>query len=57
MSITSAKFRRPVTPGDQVFFEVKLVHKKMNAFTFDAKAIVLGKVVAEAELQAALVDR
>jgi UDP-3-O-[3-hydroxymyristoyl] N-acetylglucosamine deacetylase/3-hydroxyacyl-[acyl-carrier-protein] dehydratase len=24
MSITHAKFRRPVTPGDQVFFEVKL---------------------------------
>lgn len=57
MSITSAKFRRPVLPGDQVFFEVKLVNKKMNAFTFEAKAIVLGKVVAESELQAALVDR
>ncbi len=57
MSITHAKFRRPVTPGDQVFFEVKLIHKKMNAFSFDAKAIVLGKVVAEAELQAALVEK
>lgn len=57
MSIAHAKFRRPVTPGDQVFFEVKLANKKLNAYTFEAKAIVLGKVVAEAELQAALVDK
>lgn len=56
-TINNAKFRRPVLPGDQLVFEVKLASKKFNIFQFEAKAYVLGKLVAEAELQASLVDK
>jgi UDP-3-O-[3-hydroxymyristoyl] N-acetylglucosamine deacetylase/3-hydroxyacyl-[acyl-carrier-protein] dehydratase len=56
-TINNAKFRRPVLPGDQLVFEVRLASKKFNIFQFDAKAYVLGKLVAEAELQASLVDK
>ncbi len=56
-TINNAKFRRPVVPGDQLVFEVKLASKKFSIFQFEAKAYVLGKLVAEAELQASLVDK
>lgn len=56
-TINNAKFRKPVVPGDQLVFEVSLTSKKFNIFAFKAKAFVLGNLVAEAELQAALVDK
>ncbi|GAB5466781.1 MAG: bifunctional UDP-3-O-[3-hydroxymyristoyl] N-acetylglucosamine deacetylase/3-hydroxyacyl-ACP dehydratase [Candidatus Kapaibacteriales bacterium] len=57
MGINNAKFRKPVVPGDQIIFEVKLVGKRFSTFTFEAKALVAGVVVAQADLQAALVDK
>lgn len=57
MSIDKAKFRQPVIPGDQLVFEVKQTAKKFNAYTFEGKAYVNGKLVAEAELKAALVNK
>ncbi len=57
MGIKNAKFRRPVVPGDQMVMEVKLVYKRFNTFTFNGKAMVGGQIVAEAEFQAAVVDR
>jgi len=57
MGINNAKFRKPVTPGDQLVFEVQMVGKRFNTFSFKAKAMVGGSVVAEADLQAALVDK
>ena len=57
MGINNAKFRKPVTPGDQVFFDVKMLRQRKNTFQMEAKALVLGEVVAEAELMAAIVDK
>ncbi len=57
MGINNAKFRKPVTPGDQVFFEVKMLRQRRNTFQMEAKALVMGEVVAEAELMAAVVDK
>jgi UDP-3-O-[3-hydroxymyristoyl] N-acetylglucosamine deacetylase/3-hydroxyacyl-[acyl-carrier-protein] dehydratase len=57
MGIKNAKFRKPVFPGDQLIMEVKLISKRMNAFLFEGKAMVDGQIVAEAEFQAALVDK
>jgi UDP-3-O-[3-hydroxymyristoyl] N-acetylglucosamine deacetylase / 3-hydroxyacyl-[acyl-carrier-protein] dehydratase len=57
MGINNAKFRKPVTPGDQVFFDVRMIRQRMNTFSMEAKALVMGEVVAEAELMAAVVDR
>lgn len=57
MGVKYAKFRKPVIPGDQLVMEVKLIAKKFNTFTFECKAFVDGVLVAESEIQAALVDR
>ncbi len=56
MSINNAKFRKPVVPGDQLIMKLKLVQKKLGAFKFEATAHVDGAIVAQAELQAALVE-
>jgi len=57
LGIKSAKFRRQVIPGDQLIMDVKMTGKKFNTYTFSATATVNGQVAAEAEIQAALVDR
>lgn len=56
-SINNARFRKPVIPGDQLVMELKLTAKKMNIFVFHGTAYVNGQVVAEADLQAALVNK
>jgi len=55
-SIDRAKFRRPVGPGDTVHFHVKLAAKRMPIFKFSCEAKVDGKLVAEAEIGASLID-
>lgn len=57
MGIDKAKFRKPVVPGDQLIMQVQLIGKKFNTYRFHGIATVNGQIVAEAELQAALVDR
>ncbi len=57
IGMNNVKFRKPVTPGDQVFFDVTMLRQRMNTFTMAAKALVGGELVAEAELMAAIVDR
>lgn len=56
-AINNAKFKRPVVPGDQLVLDVKLVKSKFGIFNFTATAWVDQQVVAEAELQAAVIDR
>jgi len=57
MSIDGAKFRRPVTPGDQLRFVVRLLKLKNRISKMRAEAFVDGQLVAEAELMATVVDR
>jgi beta-hydroxyacyl-ACP dehydratase FabZ len=57
MSIDKAKFRKPVTPGDQVRFELNVAKMRSTILSLKAKALVEGAVVAEAELMAMIVDR
>jgi UDP-3-O-[3-hydroxymyristoyl] N-acetylglucosamine deacetylase/3-hydroxyacyl-[acyl-carrier-protein] dehydratase len=57
MAIDKAKFRKPVTPGDQLLFEVKLIRNRGKSFQLAGQAFVDGQLVAEAELMAAIVDR
>ena len=57
MAINNAKFRKPVTPGDQVVFELKMVTKKTKICQMDGKAFVNGTLVAEAEMLASIIDR
>jgi 3-hydroxymyristoyl/3-hydroxydecanoyl-(acyl carrier protein) dehydratase len=57
MGINNAKFRKPVVPGDQLILDVTLVGKRFNTIAFHATAYVGDHLVAEADLQAAVVDK
>jgi 3-hydroxyacyl-[acyl-carrier-protein] dehydratase len=57
MSIDKAKFRSPVTPGDQLIYHISVMKHKGAVWQFEAKALVDGKVVAQAELKAMIVDK
>jgi UDP-3-O-[3-hydroxymyristoyl] N-acetylglucosamine deacetylase/3-hydroxyacyl-[acyl-carrier-protein] dehydratase len=57
MAINNAKFRKPVTPGDQIVFELKMVTRKTKLCQMDGKAYVGGNLVAEAEMLASIIDR
>jgi UDP-3-O-[3-hydroxymyristoyl] N-acetylglucosamine deacetylase / 3-hydroxyacyl-[acyl-carrier-protein] dehydratase len=57
MAIDKAKFRKPVTPGDQLIFEVKLLRNRGKSFQLAGKAFVDNQLVAEAEFMAAIVDK
>jgi UDP-3-O-[3-hydroxymyristoyl] N-acetylglucosamine deacetylase / 3-hydroxyacyl-[acyl-carrier-protein] dehydratase len=57
MAIDKAKFRKPVIPGDQLIFEVKLLRNRGKSFQFAGQAFVDNQLVAEAEMMAAVVDK
>ncbi len=57
MSIDKAKFRAPVTPGDQLVYKIDVIKNKGAVWQLDAKAYVDDKVVAQAELKAMIVDK
>jgi 3-hydroxyacyl-[acyl-carrier-protein] dehydratase len=54
MSIDKARFRKPVGPGDQVKFHLKLLQKRPPVWKYWVEAFVDGKKVAEAEIGAML---
>jgi 3-hydroxyacyl-[acyl-carrier-protein] dehydratase len=55
--IDKAKFRRPITPGDQIRFEVSVLSFRSRAGRMQGKAFVDGKLVCEATLTCAIVTR
>ena len=56
MSIENAKFRKPVTPGDQLRLEMTRDRKRGNVWRFNGVARVDGAVVAEALITAMIMD-
>ncbi|HEY2930171.1 MAG TPA: 3-hydroxyacyl-ACP dehydratase FabZ [Acidobacteriota bacterium] len=56
-SIESARFRKPVVPGDQLRLEVEVLKYKMRVCRIQGKAFVDGQRVAEGILMSSLVDR
>lgn len=50
VGIDGARFKRPVSPGDQLIMEVSIITNKRGIWKFAAKAKVDGQVAAEAEL-------
>ena len=52
MSMDKVKFRKPVVPGDQIIFEVRLLKNRGNVSKISGVATVDGNCVAEAELMA-----
>jgi beta-hydroxyacyl-ACP dehydratase FabZ len=57
VSVESAKFRKPVVPGDQLRIEMTLLKRKASVAKMAGKAYVDGVVVAEAEVMCKLADK
>jgi 3-hydroxyacyl-[acyl-carrier-protein] dehydratase len=57
VSIESAKFRRPVVPGDQLRLEMSVLKRKASVAKMAGRATVNGNVVAEAEMMCKLADK
>jgi len=56
MGIDKAKFRRPVVPGDTLEISLEVTKTRGKIWKFHGKALVEGKVAAEADLMATIVD-
>lgn len=54
MAVDNARFRKTVIPGDQLVLEVTAGRIKSRTGQVSARALVDGKVVAEADLMFAL---
>ena len=52
--IDSARFKRPVVPGDQLVLEAEIVRHARGIWKYQARAYVDGAIAAEAELMATL---
>jgi UDP-3-O-[3-hydroxymyristoyl] N-acetylglucosamine deacetylase / 3-hydroxyacyl-[acyl-carrier-protein] dehydratase len=57
MCLDQVKWRRPVTPGDQLVFELELLQFRRGICRMRGEAYVGEHLVAEAELMARVVDR
>jgi 3-hydroxyacyl-[acyl-carrier-protein] dehydratase len=55
--IDSAKFRRPVVPGDQLRIEVNVLNWRTTAVRLQGTVTVDGKVACEATIMCALTNR
>jgi UDP-3-O-[3-hydroxymyristoyl] N-acetylglucosamine deacetylase/3-hydroxyacyl-[acyl-carrier-protein] dehydratase len=57
MSMDDVKWRRPVTPGDQIRFEVEMLQVRRQVCRMRGIGYVDGQIAAEAEFMAAIMDR
>lgn len=56
MAIDRARFRKPVMPGDTVYYHMEKIRNRGRVWRFKGEAKVDGKIVAEAEISATIVD-
>ena len=57
MSVESARFRKPVIPGDQLEIKVKKRQMRGSVWKFDGQAYVQNMLVAESGFTAMIVDK
>jgi len=57
MSLDNVKWRRPVTPGDQLRFELEILQLRRHVCKMRGTGWVDGQLVAEAEMMARIVDK
>lgn len=55
--LDNVKFRKTVIPGDQLFMRVEMLYLRRNICKMKGSAYVADTLVAEAEMQAIVVDR
>lgn len=56
MAVDRARFRRPVVPGDTVYYYVKKMRNRGKVWRFRAEAKVDGNIVAEGEVSAVIIE-
>ncbi len=57
MTMDNVKWRRPVTPGDTLVFELEMVQFRRHTCKMRGRGFVDGQLVAEADLMARIVDK
>ena len=57
VAIESARFRRPVVPGDTLRMEMAVVKRKASVAKFAGRATVDGQLAAEVEVMCKLADK
>ena len=57
MSIDKAKFRNPVRPGDRLEYKISVIKHRGRIWVLNGEAYVDGKLAAQAELQAMIMDK
>ena len=57
VGIDNARFKKPVTPGDQLMLEVDIVRIVRGIGKFSARALVDGAVVTEADLMCTIREK
>ena len=55
--IDKVRFRKPITPGDQIVYELEMLQKRGRTCRMKGTARVDGKIAAEADLMAMLMER
>ena len=55
--VDKAKFRKPVIPGCELIFKIKLIVSKRSLFKFSGEALIGDRLVASSEFSAMLVDK
>ena len=55
MAIDRARFRKPVVPGDTVYYHMKKIRNRGRVWRFKGEAKFNGKIVAESEISAMIV--
>ena len=55
--IEKAKFKKPVTPGNELFLKIKLISNKRSLYKFIGEAFIQNNLVASSEFSAMLVNQ
>lgn len=54
--IEKAKFRKPVTPGNELILKINLISNKRSFYKFNGEAFIQNELVASADFSAMLVN-
>lgn len=52
MTIDKARFRKPVLPGDIIYYYLKKIRQRSSVWKYKGEAYVQGNLIAEAEISA-----
>ena len=55
LTIDKAKFRKPAHPGDRLEYHIRKIHRRRSVGRYEARAMVDGQLIAEAEIGAMIV--